>query len=49
MNTITSLTYIKCFRVSLLEPRQNNLSNPEAYSELGQTYKMEWFAEIVNG
>ena len=25
-----------------LEPRQNNLSNPEAYSEFSQTFKMEW-------
>ena len=36
-------------RVSLLEPRQNNLSNPEAYSEPCQASKMEFFSEIVNG
>ena len=45
MNTIISLAYIKCSRVSVLEPRQNNLSNLEAYSELCQTFKMEWFAK----
>ena len=27
-------------RISLLEPRQNNLSNPEAYSEPCQASKM---------
>ena len=32
-------------RVSLIEPRQSNLSNPEAYSELCQTSKMECFAK----
>ena len=37
------------FRVFLLEPQQNNLSNPEAYSEPCQTSKMEFFAKIVNG
>ena len=34
--------------VSLLEPRQGTLSDPEAYSELWQTSKMECFAKIVN-
>ena len=31
-----------------LEPRQSNLSNPEAYSEHCQTSEMECFAKIVN-
>ena len=43
-----SLAYIKCSHVSLLEPWQSNLSNPEAYSESCQTSKMECFANIVN-
>ena len=34
---------------ALLEPQQNNLSNPEAYSEPCQTSKMGCFAKIVNG
>ena len=33
--------------VSLLEPRQNSLNNPEAYSEPCETFKMECFAKIV--
>ena len=50
VNTIIiSLAYIKHSRVSLLEQKQNNLSNPEAYSELCQTSKMKCFAKIVNG
>ena len=49
VNIIISLANIKCSRVSLIEPRQNNLSNPEAYSELCQTPKMEYFAKIING
>ena len=36
-----SLEYFKGFRASLLEQRQNNLSNPEACSETCQTFKME--------
>ena len=36
-------------RVSLLEPRQNNLNNPEALSEPCQTSKMECFPKIVKG
>ena len=48
VNTIISLTYIRCPCISLLEPRQNNLSNPEAYSELCQPSKMKCFAKIVN-
>ena len=36
-------------QVSLLESQQSNLSNPEAYSELCQTYNMECFPKIVNG
>ena len=39
MNTIISLGYIKCSCASPLEPWQNNLSNPEAYSEPYQTSK----------
>ena len=34
--------------VSSLEPQQNNLSNPEAYSQPCQTSKIEFFAKIVN-
>ena len=49
VNTIISLAYIKRSRVSLLEPWQNNVSNPEAYSEPCRTFKMECFAKIVNG
>ena len=48
MNTIVSLSYSKCSHVSLLEPHQNNLSNPKEYSKPRQTSKMEWFAKIVN-
>ena len=33
----------------ILEPRQVNLSNPEAYSEPCQTSKMEFLAKLVNG
>ena len=32
--------------VFLSEPWQNNLSNPEAYSELCQTSQMECFAKL---
>ena len=49
VNTVISLIYSKYSRVSLLEPGQNNLSNPEAYSEPCQTSKMDCFAKIVNG
>ena len=35
--------------LSPLGPRQNNLSNPEAYSEPCQTYNTECLAKIVNG
>ena len=49
VNTIISLTYIKRSRVSLLELKQNNLSNLEAYSKLCQTSKMKCFAKIVKG
>ena len=34
--------------VSLQEPQQKNLINPEAYSETCQTSKMKCFAKIVN-
>ena len=37
------------FRVSLKEPRQSNLSIPQACLEPCETPKMECFAEIVNG
>ena len=35
-------------RVSLLKPLQNNLSDPEAYSELCQISKMDCLVKIVN-
>ena len=50
VNTIISLAYIyqpSC--VSLLKPRQSNLSDPEAYPEPYQTSKMDCFVKIVNG
>ena len=37
------------FCVFPLEPQQNNLSNPQTYSEPCQTSKMKCFAKIVNG
>ena len=49
VNTIISLIYNKYSLVSLLEPVQNNLSNPEVYSEPCQTSKMDCFAKILNG
>ena len=39
VNTIISFAYIKYSRVSLLKRQQNNLSNPELYSEPCQTCK----------
>ena len=36
-------------RVSLLKPRQKNLSDPEAYPEPCQASKMDCFVKIVNG
>ena len=48
-NTILIMAYIKRSHVSLLEQWQNNLNNPEGYSELGQTSKIECFAKIVSG
>ena len=36
-------------RVSLLKPRQNNLSDPEEYPESCQTSKMDCFVKIVIG
>ena len=39
VNTIISLAYIQRSRVSILEPWQNNLSNPKKYSEACQTFK----------
>ena len=39
----------QCFRVSFLEPQQNNLSKPVAYSEPCQPFKIECFAKIVSG
>ena len=35
--------------VSLLEPQQNNLSNPEAHLEPCQISKIDCFGKIVNG
>ena len=35
--------------VTLLRPRQNDLSNAERYLEPCLTFKMECFAKIVNG
>ena len=40
VNTIIILANIKRSRVFLLEPQQNNISNPEAYSKLCQTSKV---------
>ena len=37
------------FRLSLLEPRQSNLSNPETYSEPCQTSMIKYFAKIGSG
>ena len=34
--------------VSLLKPRKNNLSDPEAYPEPCQTSKMDCFVKVVN-
>ena len=45
VNTIIIFAYIKLSRVSLLESRQNNVSNQEAHSEPCQTSKMECFAK----
>ena len=47
MNTIISLAYIKQSQVSLWKPGQNNLSNPEVYSEPCQTSKTECFVKIT--
>ena len=49
VNTIISLIHSKYSRVFLLEPRQNNLRNPKAYSELCKTSKMDCFPKIFNG
>ena len=46
---IISLAYIKHSYVSLLEPWQNNLRNPDAHSEPCQTYKMKCFAKPLKG
>ena len=48
VNTIISLIYSKYCHLSLLEPRWNNLSNPEAYSEPCHTSNMGCLAKIVN-
>ena len=42
-----SLACIKHSSVSLLEPQQNNLSNPEAYSGPCQTSKMRVFCRNI--
>ena len=47
VNTIISLYCSKYSCVSLLEPGQNNLGNPEAYLEPCLTSKMDCFAKIV--
>ena len=49
VNTTISLIYSKYSRVSLLEPGQNNLSNPEACSEPGHASEMDCFEKKVNG
>ena len=49
VNTIINLAYIKRSRISLFGPRQNNLSNLEAYSEPRQASKTECFAKTVSG
>ena len=49
VNTIINLAYIKRSRGSLQGPRQNNLSNLEAYSEPRQASKTECFAKTVSG
>ena len=49
VNTIISLIYSKYSCLSLLEPVQNNLSNPEVYSEPCQISKMDCFVKILNG
>ena len=41
------MAYIKQSRVCLWEPGQNNLSNPEVYSEPFQTSKIEYFVKII--
>ena len=44
-----STEYGNQFGIYQLSHRQNNLSNPEPFSEPCQTSKMECFAKIVNG
>ena len=46
---IDKQTTIQPSRVSLFEPQQNNLSNPQAYLETCQTSKMGCFVEVFNG
>ena len=43
-----SMAYIKRFHLFLLDLRQKNLNNPDAYSEPGRTSKIKCFAKIVN-
>ena len=43
MNTIVSLAYIKQSQLSLWEPRQNDLRNPDVYWEPCQTPEIECF------
>ena len=47
-NTFISMAYIKRSPLFLLDLRQNNLNNPDAYSEPGPTSTIESFAKIVN-
>ena len=44
--TIISLAYVPVYSLHL---QQNNLNNPDAYSESCQTCKMECFAKLVTG
>ena len=48
VNAINHFGIYQPFHVSLLEPRQNNLSKDEAYLEPCQTSKMECFGKIFN-
>ena len=48
VNAIISLAFIKFSKVFLLEPQQNNLSNPEVYLEPCHAPKMEHFVKAVN-
>ena len=49
VNAIISFYICQPSCVSLLKPRQKNLSDPEAYPEPCQTSNMDYFVKIVNG